>query len=67
MTLYSTSSGPTAISGTIYAFTDTTGYDGTVSGTASVLASAITNEAFRGVAMAPDGCCQSTPLPRCWI
>ncbi len=53
VTLYITSSGSTSIEGTIYKFTDNTGYNGTVSGTASVLATAAINEAFRGVALAP--------------
>jgi hypothetical protein len=37
----------------LYKMTDTTGATGTVSGTATSIASAATNEAFRGVAFAP--------------
>ncbi len=48
VTLYVTSA-----TGTIYKFTDNTGYNGFVTGTATVLATAAINEAFRGVAMAP--------------
>ncbi len=39
---------------TLFSVSDTTGYGGTVSGTAVSLATAPTNEAFRGVALAPQ-------------
>ena len=52
VTLYAT--GTTGTDGTLYSFTDSTGYDGTVSGTATTLATAAANEAFRGVALAPE-------------
>jgi len=42
--------------GSLYSFVDTTGYDGTISGTATTLAtlSATSNEAFRGVVIVPE-------------
>jgi len=58
VTLYA--SGTTGTDGTLYSFTDSTGYDGTVSGAASMMATAAANEAFRGVALAPVG---SAPTP----
>ena len=45
-------SGP-AGGGTLYGFTDTTGYNVAITGTAVTLATAATNTAFRGVAFAP--------------
>ena len=53
VTVYATSSGSAGTSGTLYRFTDSSGIGGTLSGTASVLATAPGNEAFRGVAYAP--------------
>lgn len=55
VTLYATTSGTDGTSGTLYTFTDTTGYDEIVSGAALTLATAISSEAFRGVALAPIG------------
>ena len=51
--LYVTSSGSLGTAGTVYQFTDNSGYNSTVAGTATVLVSAGINEAFRGVAIAP--------------
>jgi hypothetical protein len=52
--LFGTTGGGTASGGgTLYGFSDATGYNGTISGTASTLASASTNEAFRGIAIVP--------------
>jgi len=51
VTLYAT--GTTGSDGTLYGFTDTSGYNGTISGSASTLITAPTNEAFHGVALAP--------------
>jgi hypothetical protein len=52
--LYGTTGGNTATGGgALYAFTDTTGYNGTISGTAGQLATAANNEAFRGIAFSP--------------
>lgn len=48
-----TGAGAAAGGGSLYAFTDPTGYNGTASGTASVIASAAANTAFRGVALTP--------------
>jgi len=54
VTLYATSSGSGSITGTLYSATDSTGFDGTASGTATtVVASIPTNETFRGITMAP--------------
>jgi len=64
VTLYAT--GTTGSDGTLYTFTDTTGYNGTVSGTATTLTTAPTNEAFRGVAQAPVAS-GSAPTPTATI
>ena len=53
VTLYSSSSGADGLSGTLYKFTDTTGYNVAVTGSATAFASAGTNQAFRGVALTP--------------
>jgi hypothetical protein len=50
--LYGTSSN--GGNGTIFDFTDSTGYDGTVSGTAATLAIAGTDQAFRGIVVVPE-------------
>jgi hypothetical protein len=60
VTLYA--SGTTGTDGTLYTFTDTTGYNGTISGTASTLVTAPVSEAFRGVALAPVQA-TATPTP----
>ncbi len=53
--LYATSGGSGGPSGggSLYSFVDTTGYGAAMSGSATSIASASTNEAFRGVAFAP--------------
>lgn len=53
VTIYATSSGTSGTSGALYKITDSSGADGTLSGTASQIATAPANEAFRGVAFAP--------------
>jgi Bacterial Ig-like domain (group 3) len=53
VTVYATTSGSAGTSGTLYGITDPSGLGGTLAGTASVLAAAPPNEAFRGVAFAP--------------
>lgn len=53
VTVYATSSGSDGTTGTLYKFTDASGIGGTLSGTASVIATAGADEAFRGVAFAP--------------
>jgi len=63
VTLYATTSGIDGTSGTLYTFTDTSGYDGNASGAVNTLATALTNEAFRGLAMAPVGAVLPTPTP----
>lgn len=50
--LFATSSGGEGTTGTLYEATDSSGLDGTLSGSAEVLAST-SSEAFRGVAFAP--------------
>ncbi len=52
--------------GTIFTFTDLTGYNGTVSGAASALATAPANTAFRGIAFAPGAAptILTSPLPQ---
>ena len=54
VTLYATTSGTGGTSGTLFSFTDSTGVGGRASGNATVIGSAGTNEAFRGLAMAPQ-------------
>jgi hypothetical protein len=52
--LFATTGGSGATGGgTLYSFIDTTGATGTISGTASSIATAGTDEAFRGVAYVP--------------
>jgi hypothetical protein len=51
VSLYAT--GTTGSDGTLYAFTDSSGYNGAVSGTATTLLTAPVNVAFHGVALAP--------------
>ncbi|HEY1684731.1 MAG TPA: hypothetical protein VGG19_08215 [Tepidisphaeraceae bacterium] len=48
-----TGGGSAAGGGTLYSFIDNTGIDGTVSGTATSIATAGTDEAFRGVTIIP--------------
>ena len=54
VTLYATTSGTGGTSGTMFSFTDSTGVGGRVSGNATSIGSAPSNEAFRGLAMAPQ-------------
>ena len=50
--------------GAIYSATDGTGYNGTVSGVATSIVTATTNEAFRGIAFAPQAITSNaTPEP----
>jgi hypothetical protein len=52
VSLFGTTGGSSASGGgSLYSFTDSTGYGGSVSGSASTLASAGTNEAFHGIAV----------------
>jgi hypothetical protein len=52
--LFGTTGGNLAAGGgTLYGFNDATGYNGTISGTATTLASAAANEAFRGITIVP--------------
>lgn len=54
VTLYGTTGGGGSTGGgSIYAFTDATGYNTTASGTATTIATASVNTAFRGIALAP--------------
>jgi hypothetical protein len=55
VTLFGTTSGSSGITGTLFSATDASGFAGTASGTASTIATAPANEAFRGVALAPTG------------
>ncbi len=54
VTLYGTSSGAVSQTGTLYSFTDASGFGGIVSGGMSTIATAAGNEAFRGVAPVPQ-------------
>ncbi len=55
VTLYGTTGASGAAnSSSLYAITDTSGYNATMNGSLSTIATAATNEAFRGVAFAPD-------------
>jgi hypothetical protein len=53
VTIFATNSGSEGKAGTIYSITDSSGLGGTLSGSASAIASAPSNEAFRGIAFAP--------------
>jgi Big-like domain-containing protein len=53
VTIYATSSGASGTTGTLYAITDDSGVGGTLSGSATTLATLPANEAVRGVAFAP--------------
>lgn len=55
VTLFGATGGnSTSGGGSLYTFTDTTGYNASVSGTASTIATAAAKTVFRGVALAPD-------------
>jgi cytoskeletal protein CcmA (bactofilin family) len=53
VTIYATTSGSSGEGGVLDKITDASGLDGTLSGTATQIATAPVNEAFRGVAFAP--------------
>ncbi|HEX8714492.1 MAG TPA: hypothetical protein VF706_02900, partial [Solirubrobacteraceae bacterium] len=53
VTIYATSSGSSGEGGVLYSITDRSGVGGTLSGSATPIATAPSNEAFRGVAFAP--------------
>jgi hypothetical protein len=53
VTIYATSSGASGKKGTLYRISDVSGVNGTLSGIPVEIATAPTNEAFRGVAFAP--------------
>jgi hypothetical protein len=62
VTLYGTTGGSTAAGGgSLYTLTDTAGYNSTITGALSTIATAAANEAFRGVAFVP------TPEPGTWL
>src|SRR6185437_272788 len=53
--LYGTAGGGTSAGGgSLYTFTDQSGYGGVLAGTATTIATAATNEAFRGIAFTPQ-------------
>jgi hypothetical protein len=53
VTIYATSSGSSGEGGVLYAITDKSGVGGTLSGSATQIATAPSGEAFRGVAFSP--------------
>ncbi len=53
VTIYATTSGSSGEGGVLYSITDKSGVGGTLSGSATPIATAPANEAFRGVAFAP--------------
>jgi hypothetical protein len=57
--LFATTSGSAGTSGTLFGVVDSSGFEGTLSGSLTTLATAPANEAFRGVALAP----QAVPEP----
>src|SRR5262249_19177179 len=59
--LYGTAAGSSGTAGPLYIFTCSTGYNGTVSGAATAIATASSNEAFRGIAFAPTAVASSAP------
>jgi len=63
VTLYATTGGSAgAGGGSLYSYSDATGYNGTPSGAVTTIATAATNTAFRGVAFAPS-LPPATPTP----
>src|SRR5262249_1618261 len=65
VTLYATGNGGSGATGggKLVTLTDSTGHDGTLAATPTTLATASANEAFRGVAFAPQATASATP----WI
>jgi hypothetical protein len=66
VTIFATTSGSSGEGGVLYKITDASGVNGTLSGTATQIATAPANEAFRGVAFAPGttiGSGGGTPPP----
>jgi hypothetical protein len=61
VTLYITQT--TGTDGTLSTFTDSTGFGGSVSGSATTLATAAANEVFLGIALAPFNGAGGTPTP----
>jgi hypothetical protein len=61
--LFATTSGVDGTSGTLYNFTDNTGYNSPVNGQASMPYSASTNQAYRGITLAPVGGVSPTAVP----
>jgi hypothetical protein len=53
VSIFATTSGASGTAGTLYSITDSSGQGGTLTGTATAIVTASTNEAFRGVAFAP--------------
>jgi hypothetical protein len=64
VTLYATASGLSGNGGTLYMYEDRSGYNGPFSGSATTLASALSSQAFRGIALAPvDSAPPPSPTP----
>jgi hypothetical protein len=63
VTLYATGNGLMGTSGTLYTYTDRSGYDGLVSDLATTLVTAFADQAFRGVALAPEAGAGPTSTP----
>ena len=61
VTLFATQCGIDGTSGTLYSVIDRSGYNDVPSNQVATLATALTNQAFRGVALAPVGAAPSTP------
>ena len=61
--LFATTSGVDGTSGALYNFTDNTGYDSPVNGQVTTVFSAGTNQAYRGVTLAPVGGAPPTAVP----
>ena len=66
VTLYATTGGTgSAGGGSIYKAVDSAGYNAAPNGTSSVIATAATNTAFRGIALAPVNASPSPAVPSC--
>jgi len=61
VTIYGTSSNSSNNAGSLFALTDSSGYEGNLTGSATEIAAASANETFRGVAFAPSP--SITPVP----
>ncbi|HXQ23355.1 MAG TPA: hypothetical protein VN812_16885, partial [Candidatus Acidoferrales bacterium] len=63
VTLYATGSTSNNDAGTLYSLSDTSGFNGSINGSLSLLVTASANKTFRGAALAPVSAATPTPSP----